>query len=537
MKRALALVGICAAIVGLVPALGTMGAGAATSPTTSGDLAGFSTGGQFLWDTVPNQERELDLMAASGAQWLRLDMPWPSLQPTPTTWNWGPFDRIIGLAQARGLKIVGLVSYTPGWAKAAGAPAAAGPADPATFAAFMRAVVGRYGPMGIKHWEIWNEPNQAWAWDRPDPAAYSRLLQAAAPAIRATDPSATIITAGLAPAADRADGWEISPLTFLKGVYAAGGAGSFDAVGIHPYTFPYMPNDPTTAGWSPFMRLPLVHDLMAANGDGAKQIWLTEFGAPTGTGTGAVSEAVQAEMVRQGYSARKQWSYLGPLFWYASRDRGANPADREQMMGLWKADFTPKAAAAVFDEVIGNPVVATTTTLPPTTLPPTTLPATTLPPTTLPPTTLPPTTLPPTTLPPTTLPPTTLPPTTLPPTTGIVTTAVSNLPALSIADASKLEPDSSAEGIKFTVRLSKTSALPVSFVMTTVEGTARSGADYKPVTQVVTILPGSTSKTVKVPVIGDRVAEPNEAFVLKLSAPVGATISRPQATATVKNDD
>lgn len=41
-----------------------------------------------------------------------------------------------------------------------------------------------------------------------------------------------------------------------------------------------------------------IRDLMTAHGDGGKKIWITEFGAPTNPG--GVTEATQAEILRQG---------------------------------------------------------------------------------------------------------------------------------------------------------------------------------------------------------------------------------------------
>jgi hypothetical protein len=300
-----------------------------------------------LWESVADQQRDLDLMASTGAKWLRLDFPWPSVQPGPTTWNWGPFDSIVALAKARGFSIVGLPSYTPTWAKAPGAVGAAPPATPATFAAFMTALVGRYGPQGIHTWEIWNEPNQAWTWSPPDPAGYTRLLIAATTAVRLVDPSATVLTGGLAPAADL-PGQEVAPITFVQGIYANGGQGLFDAMAIHPYTYPYLPDDASTASWSPFYKLAAIHQVMVDHGDGAKQIWLTEFGAPTGTGTGAVADTRQADIVRDVFVAKAQYPWTGPLMWYSGRDNGTNLADREQNFGLWRHDFSAKPAADAF---------------------------------------------------------------------------------------------------------------------------------------------------------------------------------------------
>ncbi len=345
------------ALVGIV-AVGALAAGSivacADTPPVSvhGDQAGFSPGASFLWESPADQARDLDNMAATGAKWLRLDFPWPSVQPSPTQWNFAPFDKVISLAKARGFQILALPSYTPDWAKLAGTNS---PANPATFAAFMTALVTRYAPQGVKTWEIWNEPNQAWSWSPPDAGAYTRLLIAAYAAVKAADPTAQVLTAGLAPAADT-PGQEIAPLTFVKAIYANGGKGSFDAVGMHPYTYPYLPTDPSTASWSQFYRLPDIHTVMEQNGDGAKKIWLTEFGAPTGTGTGSVSEQQQANIMKAGFQGRAQWSWTGPLFWYAIRDNGTNLADREQNFGLYRNDFTAKAAAATMATIIEGDV-------------------------------------------------------------------------------------------------------------------------------------------------------------------------------------
>lgn len=49
--------------------------------------------------------------------------------------------------------------------------------------------------------------------------------------------------------------------------------------------------------------------------------------------------------------------------------------------------------------------------------------------------------------------------------------------------------------------------------------------------------PATTRRTISVSIIGDRKREPNEAFSVRLSNPVGATIADGVATGTVLNDD
>jgi hypothetical protein len=84
---------------------------------------------------------------------------------------------------------------------------------------------------------------------------------------------------------------------------------------------------------------------MVANGDGAKKIWATEFGAPTNGPTGTfVSEDAQSRMVSTGLSLFRSYDWAGPLFWYSGRDVGTSTSTRENFFGLLRNDFSPKPA-------------------------------------------------------------------------------------------------------------------------------------------------------------------------------------------------
>ena len=71
----------------------------------------------------------------------------------------------------------------------------------------------------------------------------------------------------------------------------------------------------------------------------------------------------------------------------------------------------------------------------------------------------------------------------------------------------------------------------------TANGTALAGSDYTAASGTLTFAPGQTSKTVTVNVTGDTVVEPNETFVVNLSAPTGATLFDGQGLGTILNDD
>lgn len=316
------------------------------TPVTSFPAAvGVSPGAGLLWEPDAELARDLDLVKASGMRWVRLDFDWASIEDVQGRYDWTNLDRVVAAVRTRGLEVLALPAYTPPWARPAGTDSHTPPSDPAAFARFVGAAAARYAPQGVQAFEIWNEPNISAFWQpKPDPAAYARLLVAAAAAVHSANPVATVISGGLSPATDEADGSSIRPATFLRALYAAGAAASFDAVAVHPYSFPALPTDTTTAEWNTFQALPLLHELMAANGDAGKRIWLTEVGAPTGTSPDAVSEARQADIVTAAVTAAPSWAWTGPTFLYSIRDAGSDGGDREQNFGLLRRDFSPKPA-------------------------------------------------------------------------------------------------------------------------------------------------------------------------------------------------
>jgi hypothetical protein len=82
---------------------------------------------------------------------------------------------------------------------------------------FCGAVAGRY-PGRIAAYQIWNEPNlsREWGNSAPDPAGYVELLHVCSEAIRAADPDAILISAGLAPTASN----DLAhPMTSISGLY------------------------------------------------------------------------------------------------------------------------------------------------------------------------------------------------------------------------------------------------------------------------------------------------------------------------------
>lgn len=330
-------------------------------------MVGFSTAGGVLWETDAQLAADLQAIAATGARWIRVSFDWNSVQPTtgdPTQSHWSAEDRVVDAARAHGLQILGLAAYTPPWARqpATTCPAQTQycpPARASDYAAFVSAAATRYAPLGVHTWEIWNEPNWDPWWasaSGPDAGAYVSLLQAAYAAIHRADPSATVVSGGLAPHGDLGANPNDPrhPVNFLKAMYAAGAKGSFDVLGTHPYPpLPYAP-DSGTIGWNALLYAQTLHDVMAANGDGSKQLWGTEWGAPTGTSSMSVSEASQATYMGTEYKVWQSYAFAGPLFTHEIRDESNDATNWSQNLGLEHFDGTAKPALTALRNLVAH---------------------------------------------------------------------------------------------------------------------------------------------------------------------------------------
>jgi len=107
----------------------------------------------------------------------------------------------------------------------------------------------------------------------------------------------------------------------------------------------------------------------------------------------------------------------------------------------------------------------------------------------------------------------------------------------SISDVTVTEGNAGTVDAVFTVTLSRASTGTVTLAFATANGTATVVADYQAATGTLTFVPGDTSETITVRVVGDTIDEPNETFVVNLTAPVGATLADAQGTGTILDDE
>jgi hypothetical protein len=318
------------------------------SLTAHSHLTDFGVADPDLIDkNVAVQASQLAAMKSIGIDSIRLDADWDEVQHLgPGMFDWRRLDQVVHSIRAAGLSVDLIIDGCPPWAAV---PAAHGdpspqPASPAQYATWAAEVAARYAPEGVRLFEIWNEPNNSVAWQpAPDPSAYTADLVAAYSAIKKVDPSAFIISGGLSPGPTY--GSSISPISFLKAMYAHGAKGSFDALGFHPYSYPALPETfKAWSGWSQMAQTnPSLRSLMTSNGDAGKPIWITEFGAPS-SGPGGVGDTAQATAFNQAIAQADKTTWIGAFYIYSWQDRGTDPRNVEDWFGLVTAAGTPKIA-------------------------------------------------------------------------------------------------------------------------------------------------------------------------------------------------
>ena len=330
------------------------------------ERTGIAAGSTILWASDADRSRQLDAIAATGARWFTIDVDWNSIQGAGKgTFWWDATDRLVAEARARGLRIIAGLAYTPAWARPANCPAGTDkclPANPEDFADFARAAAQRYGTAStdvglrgsISVWQIWNEPNHfPFVQPTVDAAYYTQILKRAYVTINEADPTATgargrnrtgtrrhLCAPGHVPDELPAQDLPVRRQGLLRRLRPP------------PVLVPVQPAA-RRPSWNAFTQTKDLHDIMVQNGEGAKKIWGTEAGAPTGANLGncgeigkSVTEAQQAQFVAD---YLKGWntdfgSFTGPFVWYQIRDNGTDPMNYDDHLGLLHQDWSEKPA-------------------------------------------------------------------------------------------------------------------------------------------------------------------------------------------------
>lgn len=359
-------------------------------------IGAFSTTASALparfWGVVPQAvptPEQAERLAAGGVDTIRIPLDWGGLQPTRN----GPIDFsatdvIVERAAKADIEVLPFITGAPSWAipqtfVPGGGSAKTSAHLPATGAAatawakVLEELVKRYGPFGafwaehpavpvrpIRAWQIWNEPNFKYFVTKPNPAEYGKLVKVSYAAIKAIDPGAQVILAGLfaRPKGSRVPGtkkhkslnWFASD--FLAAMYRGtpGIRTKFNGTALHPYTSRYqeLPEE-----------IEETRKVLSLNHDAAKGLWITEMGwssqpPPANPLTnvfakgpaGQVTQLKGAFSLLQGHQA--QWR-VQRVYWF-SVDDTVGTCNFCNGTGLFATGFHPKQAWYAFVKFAGG---------------------------------------------------------------------------------------------------------------------------------------------------------------------------------------
>ncbi len=273
-------------------------------------------------------ERDLDLIAAAGFKFIRMDFGWGGIERKRGEYDWAAYDELTANLEKRGLRAIYLLDYSNGLYEdsiVSRDPVSgqdrrdtASPAKPESVEAFARwagAAAARFKGRRVI-WEIWNEPNIGFWKPKPNVKDYIALVQATTKAVREADPVATIV----APASSG------FPWPFFEELLAAPGVlASLDGVSVHPYRS----QAPETAA-ADYAQLRATIERLAPALRRSIPLLSGEWGYPTH------SKGLSLEQ-QAAYLARQQLHNLlcgVPIsIWYDWKNDGLDPAYNEHNFG------------------------------------------------------------------------------------------------------------------------------------------------------------------------------------------------------------
>jgi len=326
LNRLFSIVALAALLAALLPS-----SNAVEAQTSSPDY-GASV---FLMGHPGTTDRDIALVKKAGLNWIKMAVPWRSIEPScKNCIDWDDLDRVVSAASAAGLKILARVDHQPAWSRTTAVDNGP-PDDMYDYADFVSVLANRYKAGGthgtIQAIEVWNEPNLSREWggatiDKNQASQYVFMLKQTYEAVKAVDPSKIIVSAGLSPTGTN-DGTAQPDDVYLGWLYEEGLAKYSDAIGAHGAGYGSAPEvDLNSDSRFPhpsfyFRRVEQLHNIMIANGDVAKQVWLLEFGWTTDQvhqeySWYAVTPEQQADYVVRAYKyAKANWSpWIGPMF-------------------------------------------------------------------------------------------------------------------------------------------------------------------------------------------------------------------------------
>lgn len=317
---------------------------------------------------LAKREQQAQMIAAAGFTWIRQQFPWEDIEihgkgdfedrrnvdAVGVISAWDKYDHIVDLAEQYGLRVMARLSAPPVWSQPEGTTNRyTPPADLQDFVDYAVAVAGRYQGR-ITHYQVWNEPNlyPEWGDQTVNAEAYTEMLCRTYAALKAVDPQIVVITGALGPTVDLS-GRNAYDLLYLQRMYQAGAGDCFDVLSVQGYGLWSGPTDQRLRQVTVnYQRHLWLRDMMVANGDAHKPIWISEAAwnpVPNDPGIadleryGRVTMEQAAEWAPLAYRrAIEEWPWIGGVFWWYFKPADDREIGQSQYyFRIVEPDFTP----------------------------------------------------------------------------------------------------------------------------------------------------------------------------------------------------
>ncbi len=267
---------------------------------------------------------------------VRVEFPWPLIEPSRGLYDWSRADAIVGAASEHGVTLQPVLVFSPAWA----APDATVAAAASDFEAFVRTLTTRYrGRFPVV--ELWNEPDGGHYWNSGEAAYVEDVLVPGYRGAHAGDPGVRVEMG--AP-----DGDQPEAPSWLAGLYALGGGNAFDIAAFHNY------------GGTAAEEAAAYRAVLDSHGDTTRPIWLGEYGAQEESPVDAGQVALMSRVLGSG-------SALAMAQWYNLRDDDSVSCcpEKVEAVGHWGLvehdGHTRKPGFAVMRQLLASAAVTAPT--------------------------------------------------------------------------------------------------------------------------------------------------------------------------------
>ncbi len=338
MKKRLSFFWVCLLLLGLilsgfgtneVQAAESLGVTPGSATIGNGESSPFGMNIQAAARYgIPGQlQVPLDSAKRIGVAWNREEIRW-SLVARGNSFDFSLVNEAVDKSLARGINVLGLLVYNRDNSKTM--------PDLNAWSNYVSETV-RFFRGKVNYWQVWNEPENDLYFAGANPAEYARLLRTSYQVIKAANPNAKVVTAGV-------NGFAVP---WMEQMVAAGGENQYDILAVHPYVL--FNTSPEAKYWTDNQ---LTYFLAFNKRHGNKPMWATEFGWTTNSSDSSmqVSETAQANYLARSYVSGLA-SGLDKMFVYQFHDENKN----NDNYGLVRNDWTsPKPSLPVYQNLVNR---------------------------------------------------------------------------------------------------------------------------------------------------------------------------------------